>query len=331
MALSAYCNVTTDLTLFCPEVEKYQNREILKGWKITSGQTVVYQVNGTGQVNMLFDDGVPLTVKTSVATVAGTAATWWYDTDNDILYVHPTGSTDPSASVMETGEDWDTLKTTMRNEASDFMDSVLSSKYSVPLAPRKVLSHTTSLYDTVIRRCCALITCSFIARREHPDDPLGVAWFKEAYYTNPEIGEQLGLLQQILAGDITLQNQTSTRELGSWNLIGTGTNATATQYPILRGGYTGSQFKHWEFRIDTLGAIGTATWKVSFDGGTTFDLTLQPTYDATDDERRFYVGSGVWIEWPAQTYAVDDYWQYEMIPFTDVAENRKVSSSEVYR
>jgi len=320
----------TDLTLFCPEVEKYQNRELIDGFTLTTGQTVVYKKVGLGQVNMVFENGAQLTVKTSIATVAATAATWWYDSNTDALYIHTTASVDPEAYTIETGEDWDGLKTAMRNEAEDFIDSVLSPKYSVPLAPRAVQHHHTNLYDTVIRRVCALITCSYVARRENPNDPLGVAWFKEAYYTNPEVGEQLGLLQQILEGDIALQNQTSARETGSWNVIAVGSN-TATQYPILRGGYNGTEYKHWKFMIDTAGAVGTATWKVSYDGGTTYDLTLQDTYDATEDERRFYVTNGVWVEWPSTTYAKDDTWTFEMIPFSDKVDMAKVSSSEVYR
>ena len=330
MAIAVYCNTTTDLALFCPEVEKYQNMELVEEWTMTTGQTLVYQKESTGQVNLVFENGSQMTEKTSIATVAATAKTFWYDSDLNILYIHCTGDADPNFNRIETGEDWDTLKTNMRNEASDFIDSVLSARYSVPLAPRAVQTHHTNLFDSVIRRCCALITGSFIAKRENPIDPFGIAWFKEAYNPDPLPDESKGLLDLIVEGTIVLQNQTSAREVGSWNVIAVGTN-TATQYPILRGGYGGSTYKHWKFKISTGGAIGTAKWDCSFDGGTNYDLTLQDTYDADNDQRRFYVGSGVWVEWPTTTYAQNDTWTFEMIPFTDPAQVRRVSSSEVYR
>ena len=157
-----------------------------------------------------------------------------------------------------------------------------------------------------------------------------MAWYKEAFNPSPGPDESPGLLNQILSGEITLQNQTSARELGGWNIYAVGTN-TATQYPVLRGAYNDIYSRIWKFVMDTAGAFGTATWKVSFDNGTNYDLTLQKTYDASQDQRRFYVANGVWVEWPNTTYALNDTWSFEMIPYTDKAEVSKVSSSEVYR
>ena len=116
----AYCDVQSDLTDVYPDIERYQEKFILEGWVTVSGQANTYAVYGCGQVNMVFDNQVMLTLKTSIATVQASAGSWWYDSSNDILYVHAIDSDNLTSVAQSTtqitgGEDWDTLN---RNGAS---------------------------------------------------------------------------------------------------------------------------------------------------------------------------------------------------------------------
>ncbi|KPK95793.1 hypothetical protein AMJ80_03525 [bacterium SM23_31] len=330
----AYCNVTTDLTDVFPDIERYQEKFILEGFVAVSGQANTYAVYGCGQINMVFDNDVQLTEKTSIATVQANAGSWWYDSDNDVVYVHATDSDDltstaQSTTLITSGEDWDTLKDNMRDKSMQFMDSVLNSRYTTPLMPRLIKTHDTADYEYPIVRCCALLTCAFLAKRRTPTDPNGERLFKEAWNPDPEPGEQKGWLNQLRDGDMVLQEQISGREIGGFNIYPKSDN-TATAYVWFLGKYTGAQYERWRLQIDTAGAIGTATWKLSRDGGTNWDLETQDTFDTTDNSRRILIYAGIYAVFYG-TFGEGDYWDIEVFPMSDSATVSKIGSIELER
>ena len=326
-----YCNVTTDLTDVLPDIERYQEKYIVGNWSTVSGQANTYKSPGTGQVNMVFDDGVMLTEKTSIATVQAAAGSWWYDSDNDILYVHATDADNLTTAtiVIEAGEDWDTLKDNLRDKAMQFMDSVLNPRYPTPLMPRLIKTHDTADYEYPVVRCCALLTCAFIAKRRDPNDMVGVKLWREAWNPDPEPGEQKGWLNQIRDGDIVLQEQITGREAGGFNVYPKSDN-TSTAYVWILGKYTGGIYKRWRLQIDGAGAIGTATYKLSYDGGTNWDYETQDTFDASNDEFRMYLGEGLYAVFYG-TFGSGDYWDIEVFPITDDVQGAKIGTAEMYR
>ena len=330
----AYCNVTTDLTDVYPDIERYQEKYILRGWVSVTGNANTYAVYGCGQVNQVFDNGVQLTVKTSIATVQASAGSWWYDSDNDVVYVHATDS-DNLSTVAETttrieaGEDWDAFKDNMRDKAMQFMDSVLNTRYPTPLMPRQIKTHDTSDYEYPIVRTCALLTCAFIAKRRNPNDKTGVALFEEAWLPEPEPGQQKGWLNQIRDGDIALQDQVTSREVASFNVYPE-SGITSTAYTWFLGEYSGREYERWRVQIDTAGGVGTATWKLSRDGGTNWDLTLQDTFDSSSDARRIHIANGIYAIFYG-TYGEDDYYDIEVFPATDRPDAAKFGNARAYR
>lgn len=327
----AYCNVTTDLTDVFPDIERYQEKFLVENWLSVTGNANTYQSRGIGQVNLAFDDGEPLTVQTSIANVQSNAGSYYYDSDKDILYVHPFGSDDlTSADIMiEAGEDWDTLKDNLRDKSMQLMDSILNPRYPTPLMPRQIKTHDTADYEYPIVRCCALLTCAFIAKRRDPSDENGMKLYKEAWNSNPDADEQKGWLNQLKDGDMVLQDQISGREVGGFNVYPYASN-TATAYVWILGEYTGSIYARWRLEIDTSGGVGTATWKLSRDGGTNWDLTLQDTFDADDDTKRIYLTEGLSALFYG-TFADGDYWDIEVFPISDSATVSKIGSIEASR
>jgi hypothetical protein len=330
----AYCNVTTDLTDVYPDIERYQEKFILEGWVSVAGNANTYAVFGCGQINMVFDNGVMLTLKTSIATVQTAAGSWWYDSDNDVVYVHAVDSDDlttvaQTTTRIEAGEDWDTLKDNMRDNAMQFMDSVLNPRYPTPLMPRQIKTHDTSDYEYPVVRTCALLTCAFLAKRRNPSDKTGNMLYEEAWMPEPESDKQKGWLNQLRDGDMVLQDQISAREVGSFNVYPE-SGITATAYTWFLGTYTGLQFERWRLQIDTAGAVGTATWKLSRDGGTNWDLTLQKTFDADNNDRRIYLLDGISAIFYG-TYGADDYYDIEVFPLTDDPGVAKVGNARSYR
>ena len=314
----AYCNTTTDLRDVYPQIDQYQGKRKFSGWTATTGQSNTYQVNSTGYVEQVFDDGAQLTSRASIALTEANAGSFYYDSDNDILYVHAAGSDDLTTATItiEGGVDWDAFKSRMCNKAHEYLDGYLNTKYPTPLLPRLVKTHVSdSDYEYPVVRACALLTCAFIVGRLRPDSPVAQSIMRQAYNPAPEIGETPGIINQLLSGEMVLQEQISGREPGNWNVYQNASNS-GTGYVWFIGRYSGWQHEKWRLQIDTAGAPGTATYKLSYDTGSNWDYTGQVTFDPDNNDRRIHIGSGVYAVFYG-TFVEDDYWDIELFPMTD--------------
>lgn len=85
--------------------------EEVTNFALTAAQTYTYELSYLNETITLADskteiirkavvscelDGTALTVKTSIATVEGTAGTYWHDTANALLYIHPPDDGSPN-------------------------------------------------------------------------------------------------------------------------------------------------------------------------------------------------------------------------------------------
>jgi hypothetical protein len=71
----------------------------LQGWALSSGQTYTYEISfdeGGAELESVEENGTALTEQSSISTVEATAGTWWHDTANSKVYVHPTGNDSPN-------------------------------------------------------------------------------------------------------------------------------------------------------------------------------------------------------------------------------------------
>lgn len=322
--MADYCNVTTDLTDVYPSIDDFQLKERVEEWTIASGQTYTYYKGGTGQVNQVFEDDLQMTVQTSIANVEANAGSYYYDSDNDVLYIQTTGTDIPTDYLIEIGEDWDSFKTRMRDKAQQIIDAYLNTRYSTPLMPRINQDHDSTAFEYPIVRATSLYTCYLIVNRRNPGSEDALKLLTEVY--NHE--EPKGIIKQILDGDLVLQDQISPREAGKWNIrVG---SSNSTELLLLRGSYTGSSFEKWKLVIDGAGAPGTATYKLSYDNGGTYDYTSQ---DTRDDGDSLYVdlGYGLYAYFPASTYSVDDEWTIDLFPLDADVQGAKAVSIAMER
>lgn len=330
--MADYCDIGADLERVFPRLEEYQLREITENWTKTSGQTNVYEKGGVGHVGQVFENDTMYTVKTSVALVDATASTWYYDSNVDKVYIHTSGDDAPSGYTIECGEDWDAYLTIARDQAQQMIDARLKNLYVVPLEPRSRQIHNTANYEYDIVRVTALVTCWIVVSRKDADCKDAQVLYKQFWNPNPDIDEPKGLLNLLIDGDVVLQDQTSVREVGerNWNVYPNSSN-TVTFQPRFFGPYTGTTRQMWRIQIDTAGGLGTATYKVSYDQGDNWDLTLKDTKDASKNQIRFYINSGISIVWPDTTYVKDEYWDLELIPQSDEPVTKKFGSAPITR
>lgn len=321
--MADYCNVTTDLTDVYPAIEDFQLKERVEEWTIASGQTYTYYKAGVGQVNQVFEDGVQMSVQTSIANVESNAQSYYYDPDADILYIQTSGTDIPTDYVIEIGEDWDSFKTNMRDKAQQIIDAYLNTRYSTPLMPRVNQDHDSSAFEYPIVRAAALYTCYLIVNRRMPGSDDAMSLLREVYnYEEPK-----GLINQIMDGDMVLQDQISPREAGKWNIRPGSSNST--ELLLIRGSYTGPEFQTWKLVIDTAGAPGTATYKLSYDNGGTYDYTLEETRES--DSLYVSLGMGLYAYFPASTYSEDDEWTIDVYPKNAEITGAKVASIAMER
>lgn len=327
-----YCNTTSDLTNAYYDIERYKGYFILDStkWALHSGN--IYKIQQSGYIEALFEDGVETTeVSTLVALNAATK--FFYDSTADILYYWATGDVNPNTLTMEKGVTWTTFKETCRNDAQEMIEGWLRSQFVVPFrsitAPRE--SYNSRVYDHWIIRATALATCYLILKRLNPNDSAANKIFRELYNDEPEPGESKGIIQMIKDKDFILKIEESTREPGAFNVYEK-SDLTATAFFIVTGKYTGTYKQTFRVQIDTAGAPGTATWKISNDGGSSWDKTEQETLTSgSEQDVRISIDSGLYIEFVG-TFSDGDYIDIECFPLDDLADtNPQFSSVTVAR
>lgn len=323
--MASYCNITTDLQKEFSRIEDYQGAEILENWTSHSGD--IYKKTGIGDIELIWVDGVKYTDNEAIPDGD---AEFWFDADTQTLYLQIGSGLNPANYTVENKPEWEALKTAVRNEAMEVLDAYMNKKYSTPLLPRSSRNHTTDTFEIPIRKACAALTCAFLIQRIDPDDPNWMMLYKRAYNDSPEEGESKGIINQYLDGDLAREDDITPREVGNWNVFADSGN-TGTYNPVLFGTYNSSGYREWLIEIDTGGAIGTATFKVSYDGGTTWDLTAQDTHDASEDEYRMYINAGIYAYWPNSTWTLADKWTVKLYPLSDTATDAGIGSIRVTR
>lgn len=305
-----YCNITTDLQIVYSEVEKYNIRETLSGFTIVSGQTNTYSYPSPGYVGAVWEDNSALTVKTSIALVEASASSWYWDSDADMLYVHISTSGDPDTKTIKMAPyDYEDLLTYCRNNAMEELESYLDPKYPRPL-PFAKNSYNSVKYDTDIVRCCAMITVRMLIESVTPTSPLVDIFWKKVY---SEEKESMGLLAQYKFSRRYFSFE-PTKDDFSGRLENLVLDADSTGRIYLHGKGQSAQHKLYKIKIDTAGAVETATYKISDDNGLTWYSTLNTTYY----EGR-YLANGVWVRFEG-TFVRDDEW---LIEFSSTDESVK--------
>jgi hypothetical protein len=326
-----YCNLTSHLSSVYKDIEKYKGLETLTGWESVAG--AVYKLDQAGYYEMIFHAGVPMTAETT-ATTTPAAGKFSNYVDTDTLYVRLSGDGNPGAATMQGGLDWDARKTRARNDAQEMLEGFLGNLFPVPfqkiIAPDQ--SYNSELYDYWIRRSTALLTCWILVTDINPDDPAGDFLYKQVDNPNPEVGEAEGIIQRIQGGEIALKMQKLAREAGGFNVFEkSGNTATAFfEVTLPKNKHYVSREQIWRLQIDTAGTPGTATYKLSYDQGSNWDLTLQQTLSTDLNDKRIHIGSGIYCRFVG-TFSDGDYVDIHLFPASDAATIQPAGSIRVIR
>jgi len=243
---------------------------------------------------------------------------WLYNSGcNSLLFYAE--SVNPSDALMEAGEDFTSLVTQFRTDASRYLDSKLD-----PNLPANQFKDKSGNFDYMIIRTTALLCAVLMVRANDPTSEQASAMMVEAQ-------ENIDALNNGRAG-LSWQN-TSDSSKGVVRDV----TYTGTVRPVdTRGHYTGT-FDLLKIKITTAGAIGTAKYSVwSKDGD---KLGMNEGNEIVTDEiiNGDYqsLASGLQIRFSGtdfnSTAALNDIWEVEVQGWTEEVDSNSLKPIRMTR
>ncbi len=236
----AYCT-NRDLKDIFPSIDEFDTKTPLYGFVVES--TNKYKAHNVGLVTQLFANGKNLGAGQSSVSDVDTNDEWYYDDTNDIVYYF-NSATNPNDILMESGDDWNTLRTRYISNAEKYLDSRLDGRL-----PRKQFQDKDGNYDYMIVRTTALLACSFLIRSSDPTSEIANALFEEADRNIASLNDGSTKLSWQVTGDSSKGVIRQISVSGSINLVDT------------RGHYY-DIYDRVGVKITTAGAMGTAKYSV---------------------------------------------------------------------
>ena len=243
MAAPIYCT-HKELKRVFPQLDSFDGKKPIYGW-VSSGQANTYEAHNTGLVTALFVDGSEQTLKQSEAADVTSNGKWYYDSNLDALYYF-NSSADPNDLLTEAGEDFTTVVTQYRTDASRYLDSMLD-----PNMPKEAWKDKEGNYDYIIIRTTALIAANFMIKSHDPNSELANALMEEAMQN----------IENINQGKAALSWQV-TRDSAQGVVRDVVYNTAGAIRPVdTRGEWVGN-YDLLKVIITTGGALGTAKYSV---------------------------------------------------------------------
>ena len=283
-----YCT-DRDLQDVYPGISGFDLKRRIYNW--TGPSANIYTAQNTGEITQLFADGVELT---SDASVNGNNDYYYTDTTNSVQFYHT--SNNPNDMIMEAGDDWETIKTRFRKQASRLLESRIDANLS-----REVSKDREGNYPDIIVRATALQAIILLITAHDPNNEV-MESFKDEYNE---------ILEGLNAGTIVLpSDRTSDSKNGFIREVSV--NASSTVRPVeLRGKYNGAGYDLLKVKVTTAGAIGVAKYSVwnKDTSGLKNNKVIDSEFITGDYD---LIGGGLYLRWSGTaddsvTYINDEY------------------------
>ena len=167
-----------------------------------------------------------------------------YDSELDLCLL-TTNTINPNDYLVEAGEDFSTLVTQYRTDASRYLDSMLD-----PNMPKEAYKDKEGNFDYIIIRTTALIAANFMIKSHDPNSELANALMEEANNNIENINQGRAALSWQVSRD------------SSQGVIRDVTYTAGQMRPVdTRGEWSGT-YDLIKVKIGTGGVLGTATYNV---------------------------------------------------------------------
>ena len=237
---SIYCT-HKELKRVFPQMDEFDQKSSIYGWVEVS--TSKYAAHDSGIVTQLFADGEDLGPAQSAHTDLNVEGEWFYNSGEDVCYYYSAST--PLDKLMEGGEEFTTMITQYRTDASRYLDSRLD-----PNLPKNQLKDKSGNFDYMIIRTTALIASTFMIKTKDPASEMAASFMEE-------VDKNIDALNN--GGAALSWQNTSDASKGVIRDV----TYTGTVRPVdTRGRWSGT-YDLVKVKIDTTGgAIGTATYSV---------------------------------------------------------------------
>jgi len=322
---SAFCNNTTDLQSVVNDIDKYDRKRVLAPNFTTTDTSNLYQLNNTGFIGQLYKDGVEMTVVTDTPN-ADNEYNYSSSTDSFQFFLASSSVSALNSAVFESGQDWDTLKSTVCKEQADLMRSYLDR----PIYKRANTTYQGASernYDFIIVRINAILACADLVRSSDPEK----ADVIEAMAISPD-GD--GLLDKLKRREYVMSNETSfASEKGVIQEIALHTSTTGYLEDIKLHGPPGVDYDEVRVVISTGGnfVLGTSS-PVKYDVYVKNDsgIRMHKVVDAEQVNGNYQsLAYGARIRFQAGVYVANDEWS--IIFQSDELPVGTIKSGQIYR
>ena len=242
-----------------------------------------------------------------------------YDTDLDLCLL-TTSTGDPNDYLIEAGEDFTTLVTQYRTDASRYLDSMLD-----PNMPKEALKDKEGNFDYIIIRTTALIAANFMIKSHDPNSELANALMEEANNNIENINQGRAALSWQVSRD------------SSQGIVRDVTYTSGKIRPVdTRGEWSGT-YDLIKVKIGTGGVLGTATYSVWVKDGDGLKNQQVITNEVINGDYQSLAG-GLEIRFGGSTdstqAAANDEWEIEVFgrhEVVDVSEGKAVKMTRTGR
>ena len=310
-----YCT-HKELKRVFPQLDEFDQKSPIYGWVEVS--TSKYAAHDSGIVTQLFVDGEDLGPAQSAHTDLNVEGEWFYNSAEDVCYYYSAST--PLDKLMEGGEEFTTMVTQYRTDASRYLDSRLD-----PNLPKNQLKDKSGNFDYMIIRTTALIAASFMIKTKDPTSEMAISFMEEA-------DKNIDALNNGGAA-LSWQNTSDASKGVIRDVTYTGTVRTVDT----RGRWSGT-YDLVKVKIDTTGgAIGTATYSVWVKDSDKLGMNEGNQVVTTEIINGDYqaLANGLQIRFAGtnfdSTAAVNDIWEIEVTGWAEEVDSNSLKNIKMTR
>ena len=310
-----YCT-HKELKRVFPQLDEFDQKSPIYGWVEVS--TSKYAAHDSGIVTQLFVDGEDLGPAQSAHTDLNVEGEWFYNSAEDVCYYYSAST--PLDKLMEGGEEFTTMVTQYRTDASRYLDSRLD-----PNLPKNQLKDKSGNFDYMIIRTTALIASSFMIKTKDPASEMATSFMDEADKN----------IEALNNGGAALSWQNTSD--ASKGVIRDVTYAGTVRPVDTRGRWSGT-YDLVKVKIDTTGgAIGTATYSVWTKNGDKLGMNEGNQVVTTEIINGDYqaLANGLQIRFAGTNFdspaAVNDIWEIEVTGWAEEVDSSSLKHIRLTR
>ena len=316
MATAAIYCTHKELKRVFPQLDSFDNKKQIYGWTEVSSNK--YAAHNSGIVSQLFADGEDLGPAQSAHTDLNVEGEWFYNSAEDVCYYYSANT--PLDKLMEGGEEFTTMVTQYRTDASRYLDSMLD-----PNMPKEALKDKEGNFDYIIIRSTALIAANFMIKSHDPNSELASALMEEANNNIENINQGKAALSWQVSRD------------SSQGIVRDVTYTSGKIRPVdTRGEWSGT-YDLIKVKIGTGGVLGTATYNVYIKDGDGLKNQQVITNEVINGDYQSLAG-GLEIRFAGSTdstqAAANDEWEIEVFgrhEVVDVSSGKAVKMTRTGR